>query len=718
MSSDHDLIYGTVKICEVIQTPPDRVPQFYRSYNHINYDQLYHDVEVQNWSAIFEMPDPDEQIQHFNAIVSWLLDLHAPLRKYIKKDEGANPWFTFNIEKAMVERNIAYRVWKIRRTDHDRNRYKEQRKRVNYMVREAKRMYMKRHLDPNLPPKKLWRNLDKIGAKDSADNNIIFTPDQLNTYFSTPRPSSSTSGNYSRASRAEFSFDTTFDLEVFNAIHYIKSNAVGMDGIPVKFIKILLPLILPYITHIFNTILTTSKFPETWKTSKIMPIAKNNNPESLADYRPISILPALSKALEFIVRKQITSYVERNGMISPYQSGFRSNHSTSTALLKITNDLLIASEEKCVSVLLLLDFSKAFDSVDHQLLCDKLAIQYGFTSCAVTFIKSYLSQRMQCVWVNGGSSECLPVDAGVVQGSVLGPLLFTLFINDIVNQISFCRYHLYADDVQLYISSRPEDFSDCIARLNEDLSNIHQWTVANSLFINSSKSQALVVNPNISATLPSPQINLGGNPIACFEKVKSLGLIVNQNLTWSDQISKICRNVFYTLKRLWPMAHFTPIETRKKLVTSLIIPQFLYCDVIFSKTASGQRDKLKVAINSCARYIYSVPRYQHISQFTNRILGVPLDTYYSYRICCMMHKLIRTGGPRYLFEELQFGHSIRLFNLITPAHRTASRASSFFVQGAILWNGLPSSVRREYSVGRFKEGCLSSLSRSEDSSSG
>jgi hypothetical protein len=158
-------------------------------------------------------------------------------------------------------------------------------------------------------------------------------------------------------------------------------------------------------SHIFNTILTTSKFPMAWKISKIVPIAKKNEPVTLSDYRPISILPALSKAMEVIVNRQINGYIENNGLLCRFQSGFRSNHSTCSALLKITNDLLIASEANCVSVMLLLEFSKAFDSVDHDLLCAKLADQYAFSRSAVSFIRSYLSQMMQCVWVNGHFSE-------------------------------------------------------------------------------------------------------------------------------------------------------------------------------------------------------------------------------------------------------------------------------------------------------------------------
>jgi hypothetical protein len=142
-----------------------------------------------------------------------------------------------------------------------------------------------------------------------------------------------------------------------------------MDGVPLQFLKIIMPHIIHIITHIFNTILMTSKYPKTWKISKVIPIAKVNNPSCPADYRPFSILPAISKGIEIIMRRQITEYVEQKGLLSSHQSGFRLKHSTTTALLKVSNDVIRASKEKLVSLLILLDFSKAFDSVDHSLLC-------------------------------------------------------------------------------------------------------------------------------------------------------------------------------------------------------------------------------------------------------------------------------------------------------------------------------------------------------------
>jgi hypothetical protein len=211
----------------------------------------------------------------------------------------------------------------------------------------------------------------------------------------------------------------------------------------------------------------------------------------------------------------------------------------------------------------------------------------------------------------------------------------------------------------------------------------------------------MVVNSRLLQLDDACQILLDGNTIDFHQKVKKLGLIMNSKLTWDDQIWKKWRNIFFTLKRLWSMSQFTPIQTRQKLVTSLIVPQSLYCDVIFSKSSARLRERLKLAFNSCARYIHGISRYDHISTYNNRILGVLLDMYYSMRIYYMINKIIKSGGPRYLFEELRWGQACRLFNLLVTAHSLNSCACSFFVQGTILWNDLRPAVKRGGSMGKF-----------------
>jgi hypothetical protein len=182
-----------------------------------------------------------------------------------------------------------------------------------------------------------------------------------------------------------------------------------------------------------------------------------------------------------------------------------------------------------------------------------------------------------------------------------------------------------------------------------DLDRIHQWSIEHCLAINSKKSQAFLVNPSILPSLIVSLLILGSNHIALVDKVKIFGIIFNQKLTWHDQVAKLCRGVFFTLRRLWTFSHFTPVETRRKFVISLIVPQFLYSDVMFSKASAAIRGRLKVA---CARYIYGISRYQHISEHANRIHGCSLDMYYDLRMCCAMYRLIGSDRPGYFFDGL------------------------------------------------------------------
>jgi hypothetical protein len=225
-----------------------------------------------------------------------------------------------------------------------------------------------------------------------------------------------------------FSFSNVTDMEVFDAIRGIKSETMGLDGISIRFLRLILSSILPCVAHTFNTVLTCSIFPEAWKMSKILPVSKIPNPGELRDYRPFSVLPALSKALEVVIRDQMIRFIDGNRLLSPYQSGFRSGHSTATALLKITNDIQRDCNRRLVTLLLLLDFSKAFENVRHSLLLKKLSLYFKFGGTAAALVGCYLSDRYQCVSVGGILSELITVTKGVLQGSLLGPLFFSILL--------------------------------------------------------------------------------------------------------------------------------------------------------------------------------------------------------------------------------------------------------------------------------------------------
>jgi Reverse transcriptase (RNA-dependent DNA polymerase) len=256
------------------------------------------------------------------------------------------------------------------------------------------------------------------------------------------------------------------------------------------------------IAHIFNKTISSKTIPSAWKISKIVPVTKVKDPCRLKDYRPISILPALYKALEKVMKDQIVLFCNMRGLFNRFQSGFRPLLSTTNALLKITDDISMDFDRNFIPILALLDISSAFDTVNFKLLCQKLKNLFNFSDSAIKLIKSYLMGRSQCVFANGTLSSFLPVTQGVPQGSILCPLIFSLFINAISNSIRFSNYHIYADDVQIYLTGCRESIASVINQINAVLASISDWSTKNGLCLNYQKTQAMAIYRSSYSPLP------------------------------------------------------------------------------------------------------------------------------------------------------------------------------------------------------------------------
>lgn len=699
--SKHDLIFYTfIFACSKQQSKFK-----YRDFKNINAELLEQDLRGIDWQPIYNETSTDRQVNYLQNTVLHLFDVHVPFKTKVLRYSSI-PWFSDEIYELKNKRDAAFTKWKRYRLSEFLDVFRQLRNLVNSKIRLAKMRFYANHFNAKLPSKKLWKNLREVGIGRQMNNEMNdIDPNQLNREFVRVQ---STSHQYTQPSRIAHTSNVSFDfqrveqVDVVRAILDIRSKAVGIDGIHPIFIKIILPYLLPAITYVFNNILTTSTFPSAWKTSKIVPILKKKaSAHSPAEYRPIAILPFLSKVLEKLVHRQMSAFLKRKNLLCSNQSGFRRSHSCTTALLKVTEDLRIALDNDMVTFLTLLDFSKAFDTVNHGRLISKLEMLYFFSSAACNLISTYLHGRKQAVVANDVASEVIGTSTGVPQGSILGPLLFTLFINDLPRIVKNSCIHMYADDVQLYVSCKLGLVEDAAYKLNEDLQNIRSWSEENSLMVNPCKSKCLIINRTKLNIDYFPTIYYGNSPIEFVEKAKNLGLWFNCTLDWDTHVCTVIGRIYSSLRNLSMSQHFTPVNTKLMLVRSLLIPTITYgCEIFHCYNANTKR-KLNVAFNNVTRYVYGLRRYDHVSTYAKNILGCTLDIYLDFCTLKFLHKIIISKQPKYLFEKINFSQSNRSISLIPPRVSYQVSERQFFVNAIRLWNSLPLRIKRLYNRNNF-----------------
>lgn len=709
--SQHDLIFASL---DFDANPVPRV-NTYRDYVNFDSTSLVDAVSSVPWHNFYEVNDPNELADFFNSRMKQIHDVCIPLRVIRCRNES-NPWFSYEIRKSMLERDLAYSDWRRAPAESKlvaRQRYNSLRNRTNTMIANAKVQYFNRFLDSRVPSNVLWKRLKSVGVgKEKSSSVCEFDPDEVNRAFLSSFIQNE-QGSGLRSSAADSPYSLTFQpvegWQIVNAVCDVKTNATGLDGLPIKFIKIVLPLVLQQITHLFNSIIATSIFPTCWKHAKIIPLRKKPHLSALTNLRPISILCALSKVFEKLLEQQMSSFITENNLLTEHQAGFRKGQSIQTATSRVFDDLARTTDRRGSAVLLLLDFSKAFDTIPHNKLCTKLETQFNFGPSAVNLIRSYLENRRQTVFCGDLQSVSSIVDSGVPQGSIVGPLLFCCHVNDLPPVLRYCSIQLYADDVQLYIGRLGPCSRELIRMVNEDLDRIAVWSQRNQLFVNQAKSKALFVQGrrrNKAQLDLLPRITMSGQAIEWVDSAKNLGFIFQADLQWDGLIQQQCGKIYGSLRTLRSCTSAAPVSTRLKLFKSLILPHFLFGELLHVNPSAGALDRLRVALNCCVRYVYGLTRYDHVSHLQRNLVGCPLDNLYAHRSCLFLRKLLTTRSPPELYQKLQQFRGRRLLNLIIPANRTLTYSSSLFVRGVVNWNMVPTELKHGVSQATFKRNCL------------
>ena len=720
--SDHNLVYISLKLKK------PRIKPCYvtiRSYTNYSADNFLRDLSYAPFHIISLFDDFNDQVDVFNELFLEVLSQHAPVKR-VKIRSKPNPFITPEIRQLMRTRDQWRKLAGKTNDPFHWNGYRFFRQEVKREIRVAEKVHVRTQiLDSNGNSNSIWKIINRCLPRKQQDSFMASEDptglaNELNDFFTSvgsitaqkARDLSLHHGlnvNLDVPTPLHISTDVSPELfvlhqvtenQVERVIRSLPSNkAPGMDKISSRILKDSLPSTLTTITHIVNNSFVTNTFARAWKTAEVTPILKCGNPDVPNNYRPISLLPIVSKVTERLVHGQLMEHLIRNNKLAAHQSGNRKLHSTETALLYVTDQLLQAMDNKKVSIMVLLDMSKAFDSIRHDILLSKLQ-NLDFSQGALDWFQSYLSNRQQCVRIGDAVSKVLPLEFGVPQGSILGPVLFTIYVNDLLSVPKRCLSASYVDDCKLYLSFSPAELPTSILALNEDLTRISQWCCKNSLLINPDKTKVLAVGlPQLLKKLSSFSITLFDKEITPVPVVKDLGVLLDTRLSYNQHITEIASKCLFKLYQINRIKHLLDRKTLLLVINSFVFSKLQYCSTVWSNTSSSNIDKLQKVQNFAGRIILGLRKYDHISDGLRSLKWLPIREKLILNDATMMHKCINKLVPDYLadmFKSRSQVHNRQTRSsgaLDIPLCRLSTGQRSFAFRGAKLWNSLNDNIK-------------------------
>ena len=421
-------------------------------------------------------------------------------------------------------------------------------------------------------------------------------------------------------------------------------KSTGSDGLSARFLKLSASIIAPILTRLYNRSISNCIFPRIFKLAKVTPVHKKGAIHDKSNYRPISVLPSVSLILERHVSYYLKQYLEENNLLYTRQSGFRSNHSCQTALVKLCDDWIRAIDNNEVVGTLLLDLSKAFDLVNHEILLQKLA-SFNIGQSACSWFSSYLHNRFQQTYVSGVGSDISPVVSGVPQGSVLGPVLFLIFINDLPNAAKKSIVDIFTEYTTLSFHHPSIDVvSDS---LSDDLHSIKKWCDINCMSINVAKTKSLYISSK-SKPCSANQISFENGMIQTSNEEKLLGVTIDSKLSFDCHINNVlkkCNSMLYLLSRI---KAFLNIPMRKIFFNAYILPHLDYCCVIWGNCGVSQEQKIIRFQKRAARLILDKPFETPSSELFRELNWMTFPERVLFQKAVLMYKIFSGLAPSYL----------------------------------------------------------------------
>ena len=691
-----------------------------RSYRNYVKETLQEDLVNCEWGEFFETRDPAICWDILEEKIRTSLNKMAPMKSY-RVTEVREPWVSNEILEEIKDKDRLMRLAKRTKKGDDLIRARLERNRVGKLVDDAKAEFLiEKQEELADDPKKFWRLVKAIvpSSKNRAAKIILTdkrdgkevelqeneAADHINEFFCGIGPKLAAGHDEpwvfygSRAIEKCPRFEADHELVSRLCKEICTTKASGFEDIATKIFKDAFRVLTQQLVYLFNLSFELGVFPDKWKNATIIPLYKGGDKSDVSNYRPVSLLPLPGKLIERVAHAKISEFVEGHGLITDKQGGFRKGFSTVSSIADLVDNILSGVNKGKTALAAFVDLRKAFDTVNHAILLKKLKC-YGIDGTNLSWCTNYLKNRSQKTLANGTMSAKGNVSCGVPQGSVLGPMFFILYVNDMQFAVRDANVQLYADDTVIHVSN--EDPIRAVAKLQPAMDGFLKWCTANKLTLNASKTKLMVFGTR-SKVKKARQVRVyvAGTQLQIVPTYKYLGLTLDSTLSFNCQVKSTLSLVAYKANLLSRIRKFMSEQVALKVYKSMILPYFDYGDAIYNSANKDGLDKLQRVQNRCLKICKNVDRRYNTEELHRRTVMPKLQYRRTAHINNFMFKRLNRIDLRDIRDIRTRAHDAPLFKVPIPKLEAFKR--SMVYAGSVQWNSLPADVRNIKSYHAFK----------------
>ena len=699
--------------------PPEKISRNYKNYDPQKFSEdTAKAIANSKIEKLIEEKNLDAATEELISVISETASIHAPLN--LKKYQNSStyiPWMTDELSLKIAQKNELLYDYFVSRDPILKARFDDLKNKITTEKRNIKQKWIEEEIKKaGNDPFKLWKLYNYLTGREKTyeciepENITQEKANQFNEFFCNIGKSKNhnpdESQNFSSpvdSSQANFNFNPENTTKIEKLIEKLKDKtATGYDYLDVRLIKDLKKVIAPILTKLINLGNEVKKFPNCLKRAIIKPIHKSEDPNNISNYRPIALLPILSKIFERAATDQIMEFLIKNLLLTRTQHAYLKNHSTITFLVEAINFIYKLLDQKLHTALVKIDLSKAFDTINHKKLINKLKT-LGLNENALSWIESYLGNRTQKTKFQYFTSSENPVTTGVPQGSILGPLLFICFTNDLASNFddSLCKLLSYADDSTFIVNATSS--TELKSKIKTTLEKAQSWFIENEMKINTDKTQILVFKNGkhqnkitIPITYQNKKIKLVSEPY-----VEILGILIDENLSWEKQINHVRKKSMNATRNVHRVNKMLPKKSRLNMYHCIISPNFDYGDVLFGGCSIKNSKRLQRVQNFAVKSITGNRKYDSATKSFQELKLLNLQQRRKVHESVFIHKAISKNSSRNLQEEYsnyQPKAQTRRYTsgkLIIPTHNTSKFKKSPLYRTIATWNSIPNNIPKD-----------------------